>query len=131
LIYQDQTDNRRLLDISQQLIDLTGLAKPKSHVSVSRIEMAAKEADWYGKRMEGLARIRCKFCARRSLFRLRAWEEPKPEIAQVYRIPGLLYDKTVPEGVGLVICKKRILGKMTSGTPACECHRSELVEVGS
>jgi hypothetical protein len=130
-MYQDQTSNRDLLDISQQMIDLTGLAKPENHVSVSRIKMAAGEADWYGERMGGLARIRCKFCAHRSLFRLTAWEEPKPEIAQVYRIPGLLYDETVPEGVGLVFCKKRILGKMTYGTPACECHRSELVEVGS
>lgn len=131
LMYQDQTNNCELLDISKKKIDLTGLTKPEKHTSVSRIRRAFGEAEWYGERMDGLARIRCKFCARRSLFRLTVWEAPKPEIAQLYRIPGLLYDETVPEGVGLVFCKKRILGKMTYGTPACECHSLELVEVGS
>ena len=58
------------------------------------------------------------------------WEAPK-RFAQVYRIPGLLYDDSIPEGVGLVIKGKGIIGKMQYGMPACSCHKRELVEIGS
>ena len=115
----------------QKIIDLTELAKPGKQTSVSRVKRAFGSAEWYGENTESLARIRCKFCARRSFFRLAVWEKLEFEIAQVYRVPGLLYDETVPEGTGIVVCKKRILREMAYGTPACECHKVELVEVCS
>ena len=53
------------------------------------------------------------------------------DYSQVYRIPGLLYDETVPDGTGLVMSGEKIIGKMTYGTPACQCHRLERVGIRS
>lgn len=127
-IYGRERD--KSLKIATLIFDLMRLDRLEDEAGLSRLSLAAKEAAWYGANMEGLARISCKTCSQRSLFRLVAWETPK-SFAQLYRIPGLLYEETIPEGVGLVIDGKRIIGKMQYGTPACNCHKSELVEIGS
>ncbi|KAH8602952.1 hypothetical protein B0O99DRAFT_16684 [Bisporella sp. PMI_857] len=94
----------------------------------SRIKLAASEAGWYGDNIESLLRVSCKTCAQRSLFRATMWEAPR-SLAQVYRIPGLVYEETIPEGVGLVVSQGRIIGRMAYGMPACSCHKMELVEL--
>jgi len=96
----------------------------------TRLGSAWGEMNWYhqkhGREMDGIARIRCKFkCAGRFVYRLTCWKAPRPEATHVYRIPGLLFDDTVPEGVGIVVCGKRIIGKMAYGTPACSCRHIE------
>lgn len=110
------------------------LSNKGKYARESRLEAAAGEAEWflreYGRAMEEIGRVSCKICGRRSIFRLTMWEEPTLDLAQVYRIPGLLYDDTIPEGVGIVVEGKRIIGKMMYGTPACDCSRLELVELG-
>lgn len=128
------TTTRRRLDIAKKMVTALKLGKRGKHARESRLETAAGEADWflreYGKTMEGIARIRCKICGRRSLCRLTMWEQPTADVAQVYRIAGLLYDDTVPEGVGIVVQDQRVLGKTMYGTPACECRRLEMVDLG-
>jgi hypothetical protein len=127
-IYSRERD--KSLTIARGIFDLMRLDRPEDEAGLSRFSLAAKEVAWYGANMESLARINCKTCSQRSLFRLVVWEAPK-SFAQVYRIPGLLYDETIPEGAGLVIDGKRIIGKMLYGTPACNCRKSEMVEIGS
>ncbi|KAF7555485.1 hypothetical protein G7Z17_g2171 [Cylindrodendrum hubeiense] len=126
---------RQRLEIGKKLIKALKLSNRGKYSTESRLELAAGEADWYlreyGKAMEGIGRVSCKICGWRSIFRLTMWEEPTPDIAQVYRISGLLYDDSVPDGVGIVMEGKRIIGKMMYGTPACECSQLELVEMGS
>lgn len=92
---------------------------------------AQRYLGWYDRHMEGLARVRFKLCAQRSLFCLAMWEDREPGMAQVYRIPGLLFDGTIPEGVGLIVCRGVVLDKMLYGTPACPCRRCERVHLGS
>ncbi|KAM5361434.1 hypothetical protein ACJZ2D_013124 [Fusarium nematophilum] len=123
------------LDLSGRIIELLDLENPGKKAADSRLDIAHAQAQWYtdkyGREMDGLCRIRCRSCARRSLSRLTLWDIPKPESAQVHRIPGLLFDETIPEGVGLVICDGVLIGKMMYGTPACECHRLGRVNLGS
>ena len=132
---EQATNTQRRLEIVKKMVTALKLDKRGTHASESRLETAAGEAAWflreYGKAMEGIARINCKICSRRSVLRLTMWEQPTPDVAQVYRIPGLLYDDTVPEGVGIVVQDQRIVGKMMYGTPACECRKAELVDLGS
>ncbi|CAH0050247.1 unnamed protein product [Clonostachys solani] len=122
------------LEIVKKITILLKLNKRGSYARESRLDMAAGEAGWflreYGKAMEGIGQVSCKICGRRSIFRITAWEELKPDAAQVYRIPGLLYDDTVPGGVGIVVQENRILGKTMYATPACACGRLETVELG-
>ncbi|KAI0404868.1 hypothetical protein F4802DRAFT_214576 [Xylaria palmicola] len=120
------------LQVSKKLLSLLGLALPEKQSSLSRIKAAAEEAQWYKKKIEGLAAVRCKGCSRDFLFRATVWDPPAPgATAEMYRISGLLYDDTVAEGAGLVICEGRILGKMAYATPACECRISEFVGITS
>lgn len=124
----------RMLDLSRQMVRLLQLDKPGKQAADSRMTITHAEAQWYADKysrdMECLGRVRCKFCAQRSLFRLTLWENPKLESAQLYRIPGLLFDETIPDGVGLVVCEGLVTGKMIYGTPSCKCHRSERVNLG-
>ncbi|OCL08813.1 hypothetical protein AOQ84DRAFT_33570 [Glonium stellatum] len=76
----------------------------------------------YLKSLEGvlsdiLAAPCCKTCLKVSLFRMALWEHPG-ESAQVYRIPGLRFRQSLPNGVGLVISAGRIVGRLVYGTPA-------------
>lgn len=134
-IRTEQAATRQRLEIAKKMVRTLKLSNRGKYSRESRLELAAGEADWffreYGKAMEGVGRVSCKICGRRSVFRLTMWEQPTPDVAQVYRISGLLYDDTVPEGVGIVVEGKRIIGKMMYGTPACECSELELVEMGS
>ncbi|KAJ4037747.1 hypothetical protein NW761_006203 [Fusarium oxysporum] len=122
-------------EIAKKLIRALKLNKEGKHARESRLELAAGEADWflreYGTPMEGISQIRCKICGRWSVFRLVMWGEPTPDVAQIYRIPGLLYDENVPDGIGIVVERDRIIGKMIYGTPACRCCQSEFVKLGS
>ncbi|KAG4255594.1 hypothetical protein FPRO03_04543 [Fusarium proliferatum] len=130
---QEVTQQR--LEIAKKLIRVLKLSKEGKLARESRLELAAGEADWflreYSTPMEGISQIRCKICGRRSVFRLVMWGEPTPDVAQVYRIPGLLYDENVPDGIGIVVERDMIIGKMIYGTPACGCCKFEFVELGS
>jgi hypothetical protein len=137
LVFQQPEDKKAVLkriNLAKKMITTLKLDKKGTHASESRLETACGEAQWfireYGKPMEGIGRVCCMFCGKRSIFRLTLWEAPEPDFARVYRIPGLVYDDSVPEGVGMVVLGKRVIGKLMYGTPACDCKRMEFVELG-
>ena len=111
------------------------LNKRGTYAGESRLDTAMVEVEWYlreyGKPMEGIGRVSCKICGLRSIIRLTIWEQPTPDMAHVYRIPGLLYDNTIPEGIGLVLQDKNIIGQTMYGTPAYGYARLEVVDIGS
>ncbi|TGJ83605.1 hypothetical protein E0Z10_g5188 [Xylaria hypoxylon] len=121
------------LQVSKRLLSVLGLGLPEKQSSLSRIKAASEEAQWYKKKLEGLAAVKCKGCSRDFLFRATVWDHSAlaAAAAELYRIPGLLYDDTIVEGTGLVVCEGRIVGKMAYATPACECRISEFVEIKS
>ena len=77
-----------LLGLSSEVDQILQLSKLEKNFHISRIGRARMEAAWCGDDGEGLGRIRSRFCGCRSLFRLTIWEAPRPERAQVYRIPA-------------------------------------------
>jgi len=131
--HTEMLNNPQVLDLAKRIVKLLQLDRPGKQSADSRMLITNGEARWYldcyRRNMECLGRIRCKFCAQRSLFRLTIWQEPKLEAPQVYRIPGLLFDETVPDSVGIVICRGLVIGKMVYRTPACGCRRSERVNL--
>ncbi|KAJ2972886.1 hypothetical protein NUW58_g9083 [Xylaria curta] len=133
LAFRDETRSE-MLQTSNKLLSMLGLSLPEKQSSLSRIKAASEEAQWYKKKMEGLAVVKCKGCLRDFLFRATVWDYPDltpAPAAEMYRIPGLLYDDTIAEGAGLMIRDGEIVGKMAYATPACECRIRELVEIKS
>ena len=70
----------------------------------------------------------CPTCHESALQRVALWQAPKGQ-AKLYRIPGLSFWRTLPNGVGLVMDGTKTVGRMIYGTPTCGCHNLELVEV--
>jgi hypothetical protein len=122
------------LELCKKLFSILGLGLPEKESHVSRIQAAIDEAAFYGKDREGLARVRCRGCDETFVYRVMAWEDivtahAKGRSLELYRIPGLLYDDTVPGGVGILVMSGRIVGRASYATPACDCRVSEVVEL--
>ena len=75
-----------------------------------------------------LVSIFCSNCLRQSIFRVEIWENPKSE-AQLYLVPGLTYQSSASNGIGIVVEKNRIIGRARFCASACNCNRSVLVEI--
>jgi len=71
--------------------------------------------------IESICSLRCQKCGIVFLLRLNLWSQPGKN-ACVYRIPGLRYDTTAPDSVGLIIEDNRIIGRTTSVVRMCDCH---------
>ncbi|KAI1322228.1 hypothetical protein F5Y16DRAFT_404720 [Xylariaceae sp. FL0255] len=117
--------------VSKKLMALLGLALPEKQSSISRIKAASEEAQWYRMKLDGLVSVKCKGCSEEFLFRAIMWDTSALATAEMYRIPGLLYDDTIAEGVGLIVNNGKIIGKMAYAIPACDCRLSEIVEIKS
>jgi len=95
---------------------------PSSHFAISREKRGAKGGD-------PICKVRCPECRRVTVFRLDL-RETGGVGQQVYRIPGLAYELSTKNGVGLVIDKDgRITGRMFFGPPACDCRLLVEVEI--
>jgi hypothetical protein len=69
-----------------------------------------------------LCRVRCDACKQTSTFRLYLFpSNQNPVSLQVFRIPGLKYESSQRNGVGLVLSDHKIVGRMLYGIPACAC----------
>lgn len=77
---------------------------------------------------EPICEVRCPKCRTVTLFRLDLRDTGRLG-DKLYRIPGLGYSESVEDGVGLVINKGRITGRMFYGPPACGCQLPEKVEI--
>ena len=74
--------------------------------------------------------VECPSCEKAFVYRVYHYNGGNEMLnASVYRIQGLGYEGTLPNGVGLVVKNGRIVGKMVYGTPACECQVMRVVEV--
>jgi hypothetical protein len=117
----------------QDLIDATSIERRGKHSADSRLSRIFSEIEWYriqyGSTPDGVAQVRCENCRRPSLFRFLCWAEPYRGITEVFRIPRLLYDETIPQGVGFIITNGVTIGEMSYGTLACRCHRLKIIEI--
>lgn len=78
----------------------------------------------------GFVGVTCGVCTKMFVFRAAMYETPtNVRGAVVYRIPGLSYDFTRPDGMCFLVNDGRIVGKLLWATPACECGVTERVQV--
>lgn len=77
-----------------------------------------------------LLAVPCMACHRTFMFRAGLFEPPcSVRGAIAYRIPGLKYQFTHKNGVGIVMKDGRVVGRMAWATPACECLEVEKVHI--
>jgi hypothetical protein len=116
--------------ISVSLIWLLKLSQPfhGSLHSFSRLSQLPLNTTISQGYQEAVAFIRCSGCHMQFPYCIslvgRELRNPK-----LYRIPGLAYKLGSPNGIGLVISEKQIVGRMVSGSPACSCRTGELVKL--
>lgn len=77
---------------------------------------------------EPVCEVICPQCCRSTLLRLDLRDNAAVGDT-VYRIPGLSYAEALKGGVGLVIRRGRITGRMLYGPPTCTCQLRMLVEL--
>ena len=108
------------------IISEMGLDRPSEESGRSRFRIALGDARSFRDNatnrgiLDRLAQVRCP-CGRRYLFRLVCWDPSKLASAELYRIPGLFFDASVENGVGIVMSGEERIGYMLFGTPACDC----------
>lgn len=114
--------------VAQDIINIMRLLVPciTTVGRFSRLTYAAIE----GTRVyqQTLAIVRCPGCSEAYPFRVQLLGRPMNS-AHVYRIPGLQYSETLRDRVGIVVSDGRIIGRVISATPACECKIPETPEL--
>lgn len=84
-----------------------------------------------GGRFGGLFIVCCNSCRTHSVFHAGTWEMPSFILdATLYRIPGLQYEWSLKDGVGIIVKDERILGRMGLWkTHACSCRTLKQIEL--
>jgi hypothetical protein len=119
---------RKISDILLLESDLSGTLGFKIFSPVVSRSLAQDRRDRGARDGEPICQVRCQSCRRVALFRLDLRETSR-EGDLVYRIPGLCYENTVENGVGLVLKDGRITGRMLYGPPACDCSVLQTIEI--
>lgn len=123
---QNSLDDRRL--VAKKLIELLRLSTPciRGGGRYTRLEWFTIPTclDYE----TCIATVRCHSCGQCSPFSLQTLGRPS-DVAEVYRIPGVQYEQTLKNGVGIVVSRNLIIGRMIYGTPACLCFKIVDVEL--
>jgi hypothetical protein len=126
-------DRRR--DAAQEISDILQLDKhimgdPSGQVTrLTRSKHIARHRrDRGAVNGEPICEVRCPECRTVTPFRLDLRGTGRLG-DRLYRIPGLGYAETVEDGVGLMMHKGRIMGRMLYGPPDCGCQLREKVEI--
>jgi hypothetical protein len=72
--------------------------------------------------------VRCPSCHKTSTFRATTWQNPTTR-AQLYLIPGLAYQYSVTNGMGIIVENEEVIGRVRFGFSACKCNSSVTVKL--
>ncbi|KAE9365596.1 hypothetical protein N431DRAFT_488713 [Stipitochalara longipes BDJ] len=128
-------DTNEICRISELMIELLRLTRPyrsnihTKHGAFTKLMYAGSfSASQYYR--DSIDLVECASCEKAFVYRLYHYTGGKDMLnAEVYRIQGLGYEGTLPDGVGLVVKNGRVVGKMVYGTPACQCQVMRVVTV--
>lgn len=131
----DLDNNDEICRVGQLMIEILRLTRPyRSNMQTrdgpfTRLLYAGSfsAAAYY---RDSIDVVKCVKCEKAFVYRLYHYSGGKDMLhASVYRIQGLGYDGTLPNGVGLIVKNGRVVGKMVYGTPACQCEVMRIVEI--
>ncbi len=122
-------------DISSWIADAIGLSNTALESPVGSVLTPMRFLQTHGDTLHlgnagAVVGVNCPSCYKNFLLRV-ALLEPESDVlgAKAYRIPGLRYEFTHPEGAGFLLKHRRIVGRFIWGTLTCECHRLEDIEI--
>ena len=75
-----------------------------------------------------LLTVQCPTCKIVTLLRATLWAHLSPN-SQMYRIPGLAYKNSIPEGMGMIVDSGQVVGRTRFGLTACRCNPDVLVKL--
>lgn len=128
-------DNNEIIRIAEEMIGILRLTRPyRSNMHTkngpfTRLLYAGSfsAAAYY---RDSIDVVECARCERGFVYRLYHYTSGKHVLnARVYRIQGLGYEGTLPDGVGLIVKDGKVVGKMVYGTPACPCEVMRSVNI--
>ena len=77
-----------------------------------------------------LLSISCTACHRLFIFRAGLFESPDDVVGSTaYRIPGLKYQFSHEDGMGICLKNGRVVGRLAWATAACKCSEVEMVKI--
>ncbi|KAM5529480.1 hypothetical protein FOXYSP1_17324 [Fusarium oxysporum f. sp. phaseoli] len=120
----DTRSGSQIINILKLNHELIGIGSDITRLTIAR--SSSEEFHTLTKLNQHICTIQCNSCQERHLFRLELRQDAQVG-AKVYRICELSYSNTVENGVGLVIQDQQVVGRMSYGAPACECHVNEQV----
>jgi hypothetical protein len=125
------TDQSRTTSLCSALISLLALSTsqpPPDLASFQHLSLLHLSRQLCDSSEHALAFISCPTCHIKSMFRVDVWQMPGAQ-AQLYLVPGLGYQYSVPGGTGLVVENGEIVGRVRFGAPACRCRCRDVVEL--
>ena len=127
LLSSQEHDHEKRVEVTKSIISLLRFPQSISGGSSLLNYTAVMEKRFFADK-HALVIVRCPTCCEKSLQRVALWHALKGQ-ARVYRIPGLGFWRSLPNGVGLVMEGTKVIGRMIYGIPSCGCHNLELVEI--
>ena len=124
-------DVAELKSLCDAIISLLALSTPPpisnfgSFANVSRLQLYSRLCDLSECT---LISVSCPSCNKTAAFRATLWQKPTTQ-AQLYLIPGLAYQYSVPGGMGVILENEEIIGRVRFGTSACNCNHPATVKL--
>ncbi|KAH7377813.1 hypothetical protein BKA66DRAFT_151133 [Pyrenochaeta sp. MPI-SDFR-AT-0127] len=127
---QPQTVGNNRLDISMKIVKLLLLQKrlkgtAAAFTGLSYASNPLHQVQGYN---DCLAAVRCHGCTKSFLYRISILESVDVPV-DLYRIRALEFSSSLRNGVGLLVSKSLVVGRMIYGTPACACRITKSVEI--
>lgn len=116
---------------TEWLAEVMSLSFPVQGRSESRMALlTARYLTMHCSPYHHLLSITCDTCHQTSMLRAGAFV-PQEELlgAKAFRIPGLQYKMSLPNGMALLVKDDRVVGRMLWATPACSCLLTEIVNL--
>jgi hypothetical protein len=107
-----------LLALSEPPVSSFGLFSKKSRLQLYDFICGSSECN--------LLVVQCPSCDKTTPLRAAMWQKPKAQTL-VYHIPGLSYQQSVPEGMGVVVENEKVIGRVRFGVSKCSCNLSRSV----
>jgi hypothetical protein len=121
----------KVKSLCTEIVTLLGLATstPKSNLGSfaddSRLQLCIRLCD--SSECTSIT-VRCSSCNTTSMFRATTWQNHTAR-AQLYLIPGLAYQYSVANGMGIIVENEQIIGRVRFGYSACKCNSTVTVKL--
>ena len=124
-------DDVELKSLCNAMVSLLELSAPplisnlRKFANINRLQLYSRLCD---PSEYTLISVACPSCNETSAFRAALWQQPTAH-AQLYLIPGLAYQYSVPGEMGIIVENEEIIGRVRFGASLCDCSCPSTVKL--